>query len=220
MSDRSFALFGKINVIEKNIDEFLDTLSEGAIVFKGAMGIYLGSGCESDLFQQKLKQISKLEHNGDVLRRSIESDLYTKALIPDSRGDVLSLMEDLDWLLNMFESCLYAFWVECPEFSAEQHADLTALTEQVCQCVEACVVASRAFFRNISAVRDHLHHVMVYEKEADRLAMHIKKAIFSSDLPLERKTHLRYFIDKVDSLADEAEDVADWLAIYTIKRGI
>jgi uncharacterized protein Yka (UPF0111/DUF47 family) len=43
---------------------------------------------------------------------------------------------------------------------------------------------------------------------------------FSSDLPKVEKIHLRYFIERIDELANEAEDIADALAIYTIKRSI
>ncbi|MBF0447812.1 MAG: DUF47 domain-containing protein, partial [Magnetococcales bacterium] len=44
------------------------------------------------------------------------------------------------------------------------------------------------------------------------------KAIFTSDLTLDRKTHLKGFIEKIDDLANHAEDVADGLAIFIIKR--
>jgi len=34
------------------------------------------------------------------------------------------------------------------------------------------------------------------------------------------KVHMRYFAERISMLADEAEDVADRLDIYTIKRSI
>jgi uncharacterized protein Yka (UPF0111/DUF47 family) len=46
----------------------------------------------------------------------------------------------------------------------------------------------------------------------------MKKDIFGSSLPLERKLHLRDLVDTIDLLADEAENVGDRLSIYTIKR--
>ena len=38
------------------------------------------------------------------------------------------------------------------------------------------------------------------------------------DLHLSHKMHLRFFVKQVDRIADEAEDVADRLNIYVIKR--
>ena len=86
--------------------------------------------------------------------------------------------------------------------------------------IESAVLAARAFFRNISAVRDHLGKVSFHEEECDQIATSLKRAIFASDLGLDRKMHLRYFVDKIDHLADEVEDVGDWLAIYSIKRAL
>jgi len=37
---------------------------------------------------------------------------------------------------------------------------------------------------------------------------------------LSQKIHLRYFALHIDNVADRAENVADRLAIYTIKRSI
>jgi len=62
------------------------------------------------------------------------------------------------------------------------------------------------------------HKVMLYEKEADIISSALKKEIFDSDVELARKLHLREFVEQIDSIADMAEDVADRLAIYSIKR--
>ena len=69
-------------------------------------------------------------------------------------------------------------------------------------------------------MRSHIHKVYFFEKEADRLADALKRKIFAKDLELARKIHLRYFCLHVETLSDRAEEVADRLAIYTIKRMI
>ena len=78
----------------------------------------------------------------------------------------------------------------------------------------------RAITGNLDAVGDHNHKVMFYEKEADKISTKLKRSIFDSDLELSHKTHLRNFVEHVDNAADWAEDVADRLAIYVIKRTI
>ena len=55
---------------------------------------------------------------------------------------------------------------------------------------------------------------------ADKISTKLKRAVFASDLDLAHKTQLRYFVERIDELANEAEDIADYLAIYTIKRKI
>ncbi len=216
---KNLTLFRRTKALENQIDEFLDKLSQSALLFRHAVQIYLADGVTAE-FEDKLAQVNKLESTADHLRRAIETQLYAETLIPESRGDVLGLLENLDSVLNLCEGGLWAFAIETPEIPAEFHGDYERLTEQVVNTVESLVLASRAFFRNIEAVHDHMHKVMFYEKEADKVSTKLKKAIFATDLPLSHKAHLRNFVEHIDNLADKSEDVGDRLAIYTIKRTV
>ena len=216
---KKISLFGRTRELESEIDDFLDKLSESSLMFKIAVNLYLKEGCSPD-FEKKLQDVNKMESTADHLRRAIETKLYAQTLIPESRGDVLGLIENLDHLLNLFEGALWAFSIEKPDIPEEFHADYETLTEMAVLSVESLVLASRAFFRNIEAVGDHNHKVMFYEKEADKIGTKLKKAIFASDLDLSRKSHLRNFVEHIDNVPDWAEDVADRLAIYSIKRTV
>ncbi len=216
---RDLSLFGRTKALESEIDSFLDKLSESGLVFKRAMQIYLADGCTAE-FEEKLNTVNRMESEADGMRRSIETKLYVQTLIPESRGDVLGLLENLDSVLNLFEGALWGFAIEKPDISAEFHADFEALCEQAVAAVESLVLASRAFFRNIEAVSDHMHKVMFYEKEADKVSTKLKRAIFASDMSLSHKSQLRSFFENIENMADRSEDVADRLAIYTIKRTV
>ncbi len=219
MFAKNLTLFRRTKALESQIDDFLNKLSQSALVFRRAVDIYLAEGATAE-FDEKLSQVNELESQADKLRRDVETQLYAQTLIPESRGDVLGLIENLDSVLNLCEGGLWAFSIEKPDIPAEFHADYRVLTEQVVNTVESLVLASRAFFRNIEAVPDHMHKVMFYEKEADKVSTKLKKAIFATDLPLSHKAHLRNFVEHIDNPADKSEDVADRLAIYTIKRTV
>ena len=216
---KNFSLFGRTKALETEIDGFLDNLSEAGLVFRSAIQVYLDDGATAE-FEEKLTHVNALESEADKLRRQIETQLYAQTLIPESRGDVLGLLENLDSILNLFEGTLWGFSIETPDISAEFHGDFRKLSEEAVQAVESIVLASRAFFRNIEAVGDHMHKVMFFEREADKISTKLKRAIFGSELELARKAHLRSFVEQLDNIADRAEDVADRLAIYTIKRTV
>ena len=216
---KTLALFRKTRFLENQIDEFLDCVTESSLVFKSAIKTYLEHGICDD-FNASTQQAGELETRGDELRRAIEAQLYEQTLIPDLRADVLKLLEDLDNLINITQANCYRFTIETPEIPLEFHSEFMNLTDTVISCVDAVVMSSRAFFRNIEAVRDHNTKVMFYETQADKISSKLKVMAFSSDLPKVEKIHLRYFIERIDELANEAEDIADALAIYTIKRSI
>jgi predicted phosphate transport protein (TIGR00153 family) len=211
--------FRRAKALENEIDAFLDKLSESGLLFKRAVQIYLNEGPTPE-FEEKLQAVNRMESEADKLRRSIETQLYAQTLIPESRGDVLGLLENLDSVLNLHEGALWGFSIEKPDIPPEFRADFAALCDQAVLAVESIVLASRAFFRNIEAVGDHMHKVMFYEKEADKVSTKLKRAIFASDLSLSHKAHLRSFVEHIDNLADRSEDVGDRLAIYTIKRTV
>jgi len=214
---KPLSILRRTRVLEGEIDEFMDNLSQSALAFKRAVNIFMAEGRSAE-FEEKLSQVNALESRTDDLRRGIERQLYTQTLIPESRGDVLGLLENLDSVLNLFQGTLWGFFIEKPDIPEDFHGDYEVLVEQASSAVEAIVLASRAFFRNIEAVGDHMHKVMFYEKEADKVSTKLKRRIFDSDMDLARKCHLRHFVEMIDNIADRSEDVGDRLAIYTIKR--
>jgi uncharacterized protein len=219
LQKKSSHLFGGTQSLENQIDEFLDKVSEAGMIFDRAMRVYLGHG-PSEEFDVFLTQAADIERRGDDLRRSIEAELYVRTLIPDLRADVLALLEGMDHLVNVYEGDLFRVSIQSPEIPQEFHAGHIDLIETVVSCVDSVVLAARAFFRDIDAVRDHSARTIFLETEADKISTKLQRAIFASDLPLERKMHLRYFVERIDELANSAEDVADALQIYTIKRRV
>jgi len=105
--------------IEKQIDDFLDQVSESGLLFKYGVDAYLKGNM--DAFEKKIESIAETEHRGDALRRSLEEQLYLRTLIPESRGDVLALLESMDSLLDRFKGALWRFDIEHPDIHDEFH---------------------------------------------------------------------------------------------------
>ncbi len=204
--------------LEKNVDELLDLIDEGIDLFVKGVRCYL-DGDFSD-FSTLLNQITQIESKVDDLRREIENDLYTRSLIPDHRGDVLGLLENLDNVIDEAKNTLKMFDVESPFVPDIFHEDFIKLSEVSGNAAHSIVSSARAFFRDVYRVKEHLYHVYRYEKECDRIASNLKKNIFRSSLKQSEKIHLRYFALHLELVSDLAEDVADRLSIYTIKREI
>jgi uncharacterized protein len=211
-------LFKPTKQLEMQIDEFLDSVSQGAIVFKQGIQNYLDG--DKVNFSERLTSIGKLESNADKFRRTIENKLYTQTLIPEHRGDVLGLLESSDNIIDAMKETMNQFDIENPFIPEELSKEFLELTEMSVQSTEVLVHAARAFFKDVKAVNDHLHKVYFYEKEADRIGNNIKRHVFQLDIDLCMKFHLRYFALHIQEVSDKAEAVADRLAIYTIKRTI
>ncbi|MEA2102468.1 MAG: DUF47 family protein [Thermodesulfobacteriota bacterium] len=214
-----FDVLKKTMGIERKINDFLDQVSEAGMLFGEGVEFYLNG--RMDVFAQKLDAISEKEHQGDILRKTIDHELYTRTLIPESRGDVLRLMEDMDSLLDRFKGAMWRFEIERVDICADLHDDFLGLVSCVCKSVEAMISSSRAFFNDIEAVSDHMHKVSFWETESDKASTRLQRAIFSKkDIELSHRLQLRDFAVHIDRIADRAEDAADNLGIYVIKRSL
>ncbi len=206
----------KSKVLEGQIDELLDTISRGSLVFRNGIKEYLDG--EIGRFEAAIAELTGMESHADELRRTIESRLYLHSLIPEMRGDVLGLLESMDTVINSEKKTLLQFSVEMPDIPAEFCPDFLTLAEGSRSAAEEMVTAVRAFFHDFNMVKNYLHKVYFYEKEADKISDRLKRRIFASGLDLSHKIHLRYFALHIENISDYAEDVADRLSISSIKR--
>ena len=215
-------LFGKARSIESQVDEFLNILTEAGLVFEQIIDRYLTHGVDES-FEQKRQRMRETEQNGNKLARLVGKLLYTDMLIPDLRSDVLSLLQDLSYVLDRYDEIVSSIDVERPDLSSIEEGAKGEFKE-VCslavKSVESAVAATRAFFKDMGAVDAHVHKIGFYQSEVDELATRLKKELFATDMPLDRKMQLRYFVDMIEDLGDDAVNVGDWIAIYTIKRSL
>ncbi|MBR6409559.1 MAG: DUF47 family protein [Alphaproteobacteria bacterium] len=213
------SLFSHTKELEHKIDELHDKIVEISMVFKKAVHLFLQEK-RSDNYRKLSKEIKIIEHDADVLRRDIESSLYTQNLIPDLRGDVLELVENLDKVINEFDEVAHQLYIENPDVPKDYHEKLEELVAQVCECAENLAFASRAFFRDFMAVRNYSKKVYFLEHESDKTTAKLKEEIFASKLELAHKLQLKTFLSEVADIADLAENCVDQLLIYVIKRDI
>ena len=121
---------------------------------------------------------------------------------------------DLDYVAQS-DSWELLHWM--PEEYKSAFTDLIKLSSH---CAENMCKASRAFFRDLTTVRDYSQKVYFCEHESDVCSHKILEEIFDSSRPLAEKLHLKQFIEGISNIADQAEDTIDQLLIFAIKRDI
>jgi predicted phosphate transport protein (TIGR00153 family) len=143
-------------------------------------------------------------------------------LIPESRGDVLGLLETLDDVVDICEKVLEQFSIETPDIRDFLKSDFRELAELSASCVDEIVKAARCFFTDITMVSNYVNKVHFYEHEVDDLEEQLKRKAFSSGeiVRFSQKVHMRYFAEKIAKVSDVAQSVAERLSVYAIKRKI
>ncbi len=211
-------LFKTSTKIIQQVEDFFGNVEQGALTFKRGVLNYLDNNRSG--FRDNIESIVVFERKADDIRRSVESNLYQRSLLPQHRGDILKLIDSIDDIVDMSKEILFQFDVENPTIPEELHSDYRKLTSVTVSSIENLMHVARLFFTEPSKVRDAVHRVYSCEKEADKLALKIKRNVFSGNLniDLSEKFHLRYFTLHIENLSDLTEDVADLLNIMAIKR--
>lgn len=218
-------ILGKKKALIAEIEQFWDAISQAALVFNAGADDYFDNRLHR--LKIRLEEIHALESKADELRRSIKYKVYTQMLIPESRGDILGLLETSDNVIDRTKKLLNALDIEKPQIPEKLRSDFKELAEMSANAVDEMVKAARAFFNNSRILNDYVNKVYYYEHEADKLEEMIKRKAFEGDSidnnakdSLCLRVQIRYFAEKISLLADDAEDVCERLTIYNIKRSV
>lgn len=204
------------NLIIK-FDDFFDNIDLSLLVFKEALKAYLNKDMTS--FTRHLHKADSLEKNADRLQREIENDMITHSILPQHRGDVVQLIEQIDEIIDGVKSTLYEFDIEIPDIPDKLSNSFINLAEVSASAGEELIPAARAYFKAPFTVREKLLKVYYFESETDKVAYDLKKQIFHEmpELELSQKAHLRYIIHHIEKISDLAQKAADLLSAMAIK---
>lgn len=213
-------MFARANKSIELINKFLNCVDQSLLLFKDGVKNYLYR--DQGNFASNLRSLANSEMESDVLRREIENTLYTQSLMPQLRGDIMRLLEEMDNLIDQAKKNLFQFDVEMPNIPAELIPDLIKLTQISTSAAESVIPAAKSYFSEPANVSEKIHRVYFFEKETDLLADVIRRKIFREmpELKLSEKFHLRYFTLHIENISDIAEKVADLLTIMAIKRTV
>jgi predicted phosphate transport protein (TIGR00153 family) len=210
-------LFKNVKELVSDIDEFINTVEQGVLVFKEGVINYLND--EKESFAQKLERIEYLEANADKLQRKIDDKFLMHSILPQNFSNIEAMLDKIDEIIDISKDNLYQFEVEIPYFPESLRQEYVRLTNASVEAALQTFPAVRTFFREPLKVKDILTKVYFYEKEADRIARDIKRKLFHQmdDLHLSQKIHLRYFALHIETISDKAETLADMLSIISMK---
>jgi len=208
----------KSRELMEDIEEYLEQITSASLHFGEAMKDYISDRHES--ISDRIEKVIELERKGDEDLKEIKYKLYAFMLIPDTRGDVYMLMDDLDDILDYIKGLLLELSIEHPDFPETMIENLLLMCEYSTKAVESLMLAVRALFNQTKLVEEHVYKVAFYEREVDSLEEALIRHIFNTDDvgQLAQKMQIRDFCVRIASLSDISEDISKNLLVYAVKR--
>ena len=212
-------LFKKEQKVQELIFKYLDNLKMTQEHFEKAMDCYfefgLGENCDF-----LITQTHKFESRADDIRHEIIEMMYTKVLIPESRGDILRLLESIDLIPDHFEALLFMIQsqkLEVPDFIIQDLRELMRVSLECCDLVNKQV---EALFKKTDDIKALVFTIDSHESRCDHIEREIVRRIFDSALDPFQKMQLKELIVRMGQISDQADSVSRGIYIISIKRRV
>jgi len=161
------------------------------------------------------------ESTADNILREIELTMYEQALLPESREDLLLLLERVDLLPNQAEEVLRRIRMEQIELPETIHADMRELMQLGIETYALVVRGIHDAFGRAEQVPQITAAIDENESVGDKLEQRLITHLFQQEqLSLAARLQVRDIIESIGALCDLAEEVAAFLTIFTVKRRV
>lgn len=174
----------------------------------------------SEKAKELVQKVDSAESQADDLRDKIEFKLYRKALMPESRGDVLGLVESIDRIPNWAEELVYDIYLQRVQFPENLIEKFRQLTEMNVECYHLFHKAVESLFTDIDAVFELTKKVDKKESEIDKFEHELIRAVFDIEERLSYQNLLHRIVRSICDISDKTENAGDRLTIVAIKKMI
>ena len=214
-------IFQKEHQIESLIYDFLNAMALSQDNFLKALEACLLNGTSCENFEFFIRQTHKYESKADDIHQDINDLMYSKVLIPESRGDILELLEALDSIPDLFEHILYLIQTQkltLPQILISEIRELVRISLESCDLV---VRQTIALFKNTENMRKLLSTIDTNESHCDHIQRKMITKIFEAPEidPIE-KLQIKELIENIGAISDRTEKVSRAVNIISLKRRV
>ena len=210
---------GKQQKIQRQIAMYNNHVMECVDVFKRTFAEYCDAGERAQL-ERGYVEAHEDERQADDTRRGLENMMYTEAVFPESRGDILGLIETMDNVANHTESAVRRVLIQHIEIPQEYYSSIINLVEVCHASVVTMIQGEEQLFDSFIDAAVTVGKIDSLESEADTIEEQLIDRIFSGDESDLQKILLRDLVQHLSGVADRAEHVGDRIRIMVAKRSI
>jgi predicted phosphate transport protein (TIGR00153 family) len=211
--------FKKELQLEKLIYNYLENLGKIQNHFVKAMKTCLKDGTCDD-FHFLMDQTHKFESRADDLRDEINELMYSRALIPESREDIMALIERVDEIPRSFEQILNMIRTQTIVFPEFMILDIQELIRVSMESCDLMVKQIEVMIKKKEGVRTLMSTIDQNESHCDHIERRIIVKLFESDLDPFLKLQLKELVIVLGEISDQADRVSKRVNIMTMKRRI
>ena len=212
-------LFRKQRQVQILIERYLETLRLVQQTFFQAINSCLDGDARDD-FMVLADETHHFESKADDVREEIKTLMYSKVLLPESRGDIMGLLESIDQVPRFFEIILNIIRTQklaIPDFIVSDVRELVGLSIETCDLMIKQVEDLLQRGRRIPELLDVIDEK---ESQCDVIERQIIITLFDSDIDPFLKIQLKELVVFLGEISDQADRVSKRINIISFKRRV
>lgn len=198
-------------------DKFFDLFEEGTANLVKIAEVFRELVEKWEDVDEKVKEITDLEHKGDDITHSIMANLHSTFFTPLDREDIASLSEALDDVVDFIKAAadaMQVYRIDRPTASAVEMA--TIIVDAALEIKRAMPSLRRR--RDMKRMLPSCVELNRLENEADRVQRDALCALFDDQTDIYDIIKWREIYEHMESATDRCEDVANVLEGVALKH--
>ncbi len=212
-------LFRKQRQVQILIERYLETLRLVQQTFFQAINSCLDGDARDD-FMVLADETHHFESKADDVREEIKTLMYSKVLLPESRGDIMGLLESIDQVPRFFEIILNIIRTQklaIPDLITPDVRELVSVSMEACDLM---IKQVEDLFQRGRRITELLDVIDEKESQCDAIERRIITAIFDSGIDPFLKMQLKELVVFLGEISDQADRVSKRINIISLKRRV
>jgi predicted phosphate transport protein (TIGR00153 family) len=201
------------------VERYLDHLRNVQQTFSQAIDKCLDGEARED-FRVLADETHRFESKADDVREEIKTFMYGKVLLPESRGDIMGLLESIDQIPRFFEIILNIIRtqkLDIPDLIVSEVRELVSVSMETCDLMTRQVEDLLQRGRRIPELLDVIDEM---ESRCDIIERQIIIKLFESDIDPFLKIQLKELVVFLGEISDQADRVSKRINIISLKRRV
>ena len=162
----------------------------------------------------------RFESQADDVREQIKTLMYDKILLPESRGDIMRLLDGMDHIPRYMEIVLHMVKTQMlviPDFLIADIRELLSASLEACGLMSLQV---EDLFKRKGRIKELVSIIDMKESQCDKIERRLISSIFESDLDGFQKLQLKELVIYLGDISDQVDTISKQINIMNLKRRV
>ncbi|MFA6568038.1 MAG: DUF47 family protein [Victivallales bacterium] len=209
--------FNKNRILLEKYTNYLNLCVDTVEVFREAVEHSMKNGLDGH-YAVLARKVHEKESDADGMRRIIECEMYEQSLLPESREDLLDIIERIDAIPNGADHLATLLMIQKTEIMPSLKKDISELLSLSLESFKYTREAALDCFMKMRKIKELQTLIKNTESIGDTIEHEMVRKIFEEKTEMAEKLVQKDIVYQIGDICNMCEHVMDRIVICSIKR--